>query len=106
MDPQRGKNPVMLLGDLDGAVERPWPRAAADRQNPLEPGFACALQDFRAIVIELVAFEMGVGVNVHDVVLCRGSGFVTTTRGVLRRSAVETRHSRVSLSPCLCWWGL
>src|SRR5262249_50540791 len=62
---QRRKNPIVLLGNLDGAIERARPGAAADRQNAFQPGLTSPRKDFGAVVIELVTFEVSVGIDVH-----------------------------------------
>src|SRR5262249_52699558 len=65
MDSQRREDPVMLLSDFDGAIKRAWSGAAADRQNAVQPRLTSAGKDLGAVLIELVAFEVGVGIDVH-----------------------------------------
>src|SRR5215831_1164302 len=60
-----GKDPVMLLGDLQRTVVGSWPGAAADGENALQSGFTRAREHFCAIRVEFVAFNVGVGIDVH-----------------------------------------
>src|SRR5258708_21094533 len=66
MNAQRGVNPVILFGDLDGAIERPRSSATANGKNALQAGFAGAGEHFGAIAVEFVAFQMSVGINVQE----------------------------------------
>jgi hypothetical protein len=65
MDAHGGVNPVMPLGDFDGAIERPRPVAAADGQNALQSGSAGAFEHLSAVGIEFMALKMGVRIDVQ-----------------------------------------
>src|ERR1700688_2416297 len=63
INPNRGINEVMLLGKADCAVERPWSGTAADGENSFNTRVPGSLQHGRAISIELLHFEMCVGID-------------------------------------------
>ena len=65
MDPQSREDPIVLLSNLDGATQSARPCAAADSENPLQACIAGALQYFSAILVELLAFEMSVRIDVQ-----------------------------------------
>src|ERR1019366_302673 len=75
MDSDRCVNPVVLLCQLDGAVERVRPRAVAiaDREQGTDTSLIRWSDDFGAIGVEALAIEMSVGVGVHQA----GSGTST-----------------------------
>ena len=68
MYPDRRVDPVVLLGELDGAVERASPGsvAIADGEQGTDAGLIGASDDFSAIRVEALAIEMSVGVGVHQ----------------------------------------
>src|SRR5664280_2992619 len=68
MNPDRRVNPVVLLGQLDCAVERARPGSVTitDGEQSAYPGLVGASDDFGAIRVEALAIEMSVGVGVHQ----------------------------------------
>src|SRR5258707_2354615 len=87
MNAERGVNPVMLLGDLDGAIERPRSSATANGQNALQAGFAGAGEHFVAIAVEFVAFQMSVGIDVQE---CSPRYFSLVPTGTSSRKPAST----------------
>ena len=60
MDPHRRINPVILLCQLDGAIEGAGARpvAVADGEHGLQPGLPRARKDLGAIAVEALVLEM------------------------------------------------
>src|SRR5208283_3566711 len=56
-------NKVVLLRELDGTVERPGARPAADSENGFDPRILGSLQDRGPVGFELLHLEMCVGVD-------------------------------------------
>src|SRR5215469_8347103 len=65
MDADGGENPTMLFGNSDGAIQRTRPGTAANSKNALQARLTGAFQHLLAVSIELVAFQMCVGIYVQ-----------------------------------------
>ena len=65
MNTDRREDPIMMLGNLNGAIERAGTSAAPDRENAFQPRFASASNDLRAVLIELRTVEMCVRIDVQ-----------------------------------------
>src|SRR5450432_807741 len=65
MQPRTGVNPVVLHGDLQSAIVCTRAGAAADGQNALQSGLTRASQHLRSVGRELVALNMGVGIDIQ-----------------------------------------
>src|ERR1017187_1105779 len=68
MNSDRRVDPIVLLGEFDGAVEcvRPRSVAIADREQDPDTRLVGARDDFGAVGVEALAIEMSVGVGVHQ----------------------------------------
>ena len=56
-------NELVLFGELDAAVERPWTGSAANGENRFDSGFAGASEHLLTVGIELLHLEMCVGID-------------------------------------------
>src|SRR5579863_7061178 len=63
MNSDRCINKVVLFGELDGAVEGARARTAADGENGFNPSILSPLQHGGSVRIELLHFEVSVGVD-------------------------------------------
>src|ERR1035437_5016271 len=68
MNSDRRVKPVVLLRQLDRAVERARPRsvAIADGEQGADAGLVGASDNVGAVCVEALAIEMSVGVGVHQ----------------------------------------
>jgi hypothetical protein len=69
MQPCAGEDPVMLFCIFECTVVRARTGAAADGENPLESSIVRALEHLGTIRVELVAFYVSVGIDVHEKIL-------------------------------------
>jgi hypothetical protein len=65
MQSRAGEDPIMLFGDLQRAIVCAGACPATDGKNSFQAAFASASKHLRAVRIEFVAFQMGVGIDVH-----------------------------------------
>jgi len=56
-------NKIVLIGELNGTVERAWAGSAANSEDGFNPGILSALQNSRAVSIKLLHLEMCVGID-------------------------------------------
>lgn len=63
MNSDRRINEFMFFGELDGAVKGAWSGSAADGENSFNPRIFSPLEHSGAVRIELLHFEMSVGVD-------------------------------------------
>src|SRR5208282_1501246 len=81
-------NELVLIGELDSAVERARAGSAANGENGLNPCILGALQHGRAVVVELLHLEMCVGID-EDRSLVVGHRSLGATRVVTGDSPVR-----------------
>ena len=74
MNSDRRINKLVLIGELDGAVERTWAGSAANGENGFNSCVLGALQHGGAVVIELLHLEMCVGIDENGIVRQVGHG--------------------------------
>src|SRR6266853_72060 len=65
MEPGACVDPIVLLGDFEGTVVGAWAGAAADGKNALQASLAGTGKHLKAVRIEFVSFNVGVGIDVQ-----------------------------------------
>ena len=68
MNANRRPDPVVLLGNLDGAIQRPRTGAATDGKNHPHACGARALQRRLTVSVKLRHLQMGVGIDQHWII--------------------------------------
>jgi hypothetical protein len=95
MQTRAGENPFMLLRKLQRAVVSSGTSPAANGENALQACFSRTTEHLSAVRIELVAFDVSVGIDVH--VYESGGASVNVFKTNQRRS-VSSVQSAVRFS--------